>query len=113
MPKTYGRNDIFGPNEIEWGEPPEPGANKVGVWDERLKPFREAKGKWGKIPGYWPSPVAANIKKGEYLGIAKGEFEATTRTPPMTEKAPEGHVEIWVRYVGTDADPEASPFTTE
>lgn len=99
--KTYGRTDTFEGDEIEWGEPPEAGSRKVGVWATRLSHFKDKPGEWGKIPGYWPSPVAANIKKGEYTGVEPGEFEATTRIPdPADTDAPGDTVEIWVRFVG-------------
>lgn len=106
MAQTYGRNDPIAPTDIEWGDPPEAGSRKVGVWVQRLAPFKERPGKWGKLPGYWLSPVAASIKKGEYNGVEAGEFEATTRVPKADggkNAPPKNKVEIWVRYVGEGA----------
>jgi len=80
--------------EIEWGDPPEPGTGRKGVWVVRLAPFRARPGEWGRLPGLWDVNSATRIKRGKMHGVERSEFEAVLRG------IVDGKGVLWVRYIG-------------
>lgn len=80
-------------DQIEWGDPPPPaGGPSSQVWPDRLAPFRDQPGVWGKLPGRWPQGTAGNIKAGKLAGSSG--FDAVSRN------FKDGWADIWVRYIG-------------
>lgn len=87
--------------QIEWGSVPDGrpgGRGRKGVWQERLAPFRERPGEWGKLPGVWNGGSVAAIKSGRLSGIDAGEFEAVCRNGRTVDGSIK--FDLWVRYVG-------------
>lgn len=89
-------------SQIEWVDaPPEPKrpTRKPGLWAQRLAPFRDHPGQWGKVPG---GPFASNygslISNGKVSGAEAGEFEAVVRN--LETIAGQRVGELYVRYVG-------------
>jgi len=86
-------------NDIVFEDPPPNGAGLEGIWALRLAPLRERPGEWARVAG--PLTVssagstARNLKKGDYSGCPKGDYEAVSRQV-------DGKAYVWARYVGAD-----------
>lgn len=85
--------------EIVWEDPGPSGKKRSpdGCWRDLLAPLRDRPGEWARVKtgGHTVRAEGSNIKRGDYLGIEKGEFEAVTR---QTDQDHEWA--LYVRYVG-------------
>lgn len=86
---------------IEWGEPP--ASRRGGIWKERLVPFIEKPGEWGRIPGDFSRDIVGQLQASARGGraarysIPPGRWQFSGRSMPDVAS---GHVALWVRYLG-------------
>lgn len=80
-------------SEIVWEDPPHQ-MGRRGIWGQRLQPFRDRPGEWGRLPGRFSVSVSSHIKRGIYADVERGDFEA------RCQNVADGTCDIYVRYVG-------------
>jgi hypothetical protein len=83
--------------EIDESEIPTGGEGKARVWFASLDPLRARPGQWVKGDETYEAGTASRIRRGEYAGIRRGEFDAK-----IGPKNTEGRIELYVKFIGSE-----------
>lgn len=77
---------------ITWGPPPP----RPETWKDRLAPFLERPGEWGRLAGDYDRRIVSDLRL-RHRPIPPGEWEFECR-PASNESSRRIH--IWARYLG-------------